>query len=370
MEIVAYRAEHVVAVRDFNARLRDGGVALFQFPESPTPAKPPNGDGREIDEEYFLAVENGSVRGGYILKHQPFWIKGQVLEVGYLTLPVSEGIINKAYRRVGIDLFVDATKRVPLQFGLGMGSMEAPFVKIMQALGARARSVPFYLRVVHPARFLHQCTYVRTSALRRNLLDVLAVTGIGGIAIKLVQATQRRSPSSDRGVGVEVVEEFEDWCEIVWARSRDEYVMAALRDSAALRTLYPKGDRYIRLKVSRGKNPIGWAVVLATQMSGNKFFGNMKVGTIVDCLAQRQDAKAIVDIATQYLERAGGVDLIVSNQSAGVWGQALLERGYLRGPSNFIFTATKELSRFLEPLDGTFDRIHLTRGDGEGPGTL
>ena len=369
MEIVAYRAGHVDAVRDFNARLRHGGVVLFQFPEAPTPVELPNRNGRDIYEEYFVAVENGSVRGGYILKYQPFWIKGQIMQIGYLTLPVSEGIINKAYRRVGIDLFVDATKRVPLQFGLGMGSMEAPFVKIMQALGAQARSVPFYVRVVHPARFLHQCTYIRTSALRKSLLDALAVTGIGGLAIRLVQATQRRFPASDPRVSVEMVDEFDDWCETVWARSRDEYVMAALRDGAALRVLYPKGDRYIRLKVLRGGNPVGWAVVLATQMSGNKFLGNMKAGTIVDCLAQRQDAKAVIDAATAYLERAG-VDLIVSNQSAGVWAQALRERGYLGGPSNFIFTASKDLGRLLEPLGETFDRIHLTRGDGEGPGTL
>ena len=369
MEIVAYRSELVEAVRDFNARLKNGGVVLFQFPESPTPVEPPNREGREIYEEYFLAVDNGSVRGGYILKHQPFWIKGQIMEIGYLTLPVSEGIINKAYRRVGIDLFVDATKRQPIQFGLGMGSMEAPFVKIMQALGAHARSVPFYFHVVHPARFLHNCTYLRTSALRKNLLDALAVTGIGGVAIGLVQATQRRSHASDGPLSVEVVDEFDDWCEALWERCKGEYVMTAVRDGAALKILYPRGDRFIRLKVLRAGSSIGWAVVLATQMFGNKYFGDMKVGTIVDCLARRQDAKMVTDVATEYLERAG-VDVIVSNQSAVAWGRALRESGYLQGPSNFIFTASKELARLLGPLDGTFDHIHLTRGDGEGPGTL
>ncbi len=369
MEIVAYRAELVDAVRDFNARLRNGGVVLFQFPESHTSLELPKRGGLEIYEEYFVAVDNEAVRGGYILKHQPFWIKGQIMQIGYLTLPLSEGIINKAYRRVGIDLFVDATKRQPLQYGLGMGSMEAPFVKIMLALGARARSVPFYFRVVRPARFLHQCTYLRTSPLRRGLLDTLAVSGIGGVAIKLVQASQRRSSASKGRLDVDVVGEFDDWCETVWARCKTDYVMAAVRDGAALRTFYPKGDRYIRLKVSRAGNPIGWTVLLATQMSGNKFFGDMKVGTIVDCLAQQQDAKAIIGAATEYLEHAG-VDVIVSNQSAVAWGRALQESGYLRGTSNFVFTASKELTPLLEPLDETFDHIHLTRGDGEGPGTL
>lgn len=371
VEIVAYRADLVPAVRDFNARLRKGGVVLFQFPESPTSARLPKLEGRETYEEYFLAVDNGSVRGGYILKHQPFWMYGQVRSIGYLQLPLSEGIINKRYGRLGMHLFLDGARRQQLLFGLGMGSMEAAFVQIMLGLGARARSVPFYFRVIHPARFLRQITYLRTSALGRGVLDALAVSGMGGAVIRLAQAAQRRTSirANRHGIVVEVVDDFADWCDPLWERCKSEYVLAAVRDGATLRILYPRGDRFIRLKVSRAGTVIGWAVVLATQMSGNKHFGDMKVGTIVDCLAESQEAEPVIAAATKFLE-GRGVDLIVSNQSAAAWCRSLRRNGYLPGPSNFIFAASKELARLLEPWDRNFSRIHLTRGDGEGPSTL
>jgi hypothetical protein len=114
---------------------------------------------------------------------------------------------------------------------------------------------------------------------------------------------------------------------------------------------------------------IGWVVMLTTQMSGHKHFGDMKVGSIVDCLALLEDARLVIEAATDYLESAG-VDLIVSNQSSHAWRQALQRTGYLSGPSNFMFLASKELTRVSEPLSPNFSRIHLNRGDGEGPTNL
>ena len=49
-------------------------------------------------------------------------------------------------------------------------------------------------------------------------------------------------------------------------------------------------------------------------------------------------------------------------------GAAALERaGFLRGPSNFIFAASKNLAKLLEPFDSAKDEIHINRGDGDGP---
>lgn len=368
LEIVAYRAKHVQVVKDLNGRLRAGGVTLFQFPESPVSWRLPKIEGRETYEEYFLACEHGCVRGGYILKHQPFWIGGRPRSVGYLQLPLSEGIVNKAHGRVGVQLFADALRKAPLLYGLGMGSMGARYVQIMVALRSKARPVPFYFRVVNAARFFREIAHLRTTTPRKRLLDALARSGAGGAALRIAQAVPSRL-FARHDHEVEVVRQFGDWCDGLWDRCRSEYAMAAVRDRATLAVVYPGSDRFIRLKVSRAGVPIGWAVVLATQMSGHKYFGDMKVGTIVDCLAARDDARPTIAAATGYLEQAGA-DVIVSNQSASSWRRAFRRSGYLRGPSNFIFAPSKALGSLLDGVGATFDRIHLTRGDGEGPSTL
>lgn len=369
LEIVTYSAEHVPAVKALNARLREGGVALFQFPESHVSWQLPKIDGRETYEEYFLARENAWVRGGYILKQQPFWINGGLRSIGYLQLPLSEGIVDRVHSRVGVYLIADATRRQPLLYALGMGSMDARYVQMMQVHGGQAHAVPFYFRVTRPTRFFRQIAYLRTTAFRKQLLDALAVSGVGGAAVRCAQAARRHRLWRDHALEVEVIRQFGDWCDGLWARCKSEYVMAALRDRATLAILYRDDDRFIRLKVSRDGVAIGWAVVLATQMCGHKYFGHMKVGTVVDCLAARNDAEPTIAAATRYLEQAG-VDVIVSNQSASTWRRALRRNGYLGGPSNFIFAASKELARLLDGVHATFDRIHLTRGDGEGPSTL
>lgn len=369
IEIVAYSAEQVQAVKALNARLREGGVTLFQFPESHVSWRLPKIHGRETYEEYFLARENGCVRGGYILKHQPFWIHDRRQSIAYLQLPLSEGIVNKAYAPVGLYVFADAYRRQPLLYGLGMGSVDSRFAQIMLARGAQARAVPFYFRVIRPNRFFRQIAYLRTTSFRRRLLDALAVSSLAGAAVRLTQTVRQRMFAPPGQLEVEVIRRFGDWCDPLWDRCRGEYVMAGVRDGATLAILYPDDDRFIRLKVSRDGVPIGWAVVLATQMCGHKHFGSMKVGTVVDCLAAAKDAEPTITVASRYLEQAGA-DIIVSNQSASTWRRAFRRNGYLSGPSNFIFAASKELARLLGGVDATLDRIHLTRGDGEGPSTL
>lgn len=198
---------------------------------------------------------------------------------------------------------------------------------------------------------------------------MLAWSGLGQAAIRLAQGVGGGASAAMRRVEMAPVDEFGEWCDPLWEQCRDEYVMSAVRDRAALRILYPSNGRFVRLKVSRAGRVIGWTVVLVKQMSANKYFGDLRVGTIVDCLARAQDADSTIRAATVFLERTG-VDLIVSNQSARWWCRALRRNGYLRGPSNFIFAPSKQLRRLLEPLDDTFHRTHLTRGDGEGPSTL
>jgi hypothetical protein len=143
--------------------------------------------------------------------------------------------------------------------------------------------------------------------------------------------------------------------------------MIAVRDSESMNVLYPAAnDRFLSYKISRGGAVLGWVVMLDTQMHDNKYFGNMRVGTIVDCLARPEDASAVVRAAMRILDDRG-VDLLVSNQSQTHWCSAFEKAGFFRGPSNFSFGVSRELNNLLSPFDSVAAEVHMTRGDGEGP---
>jgi hypothetical protein len=94
-------------------------------------------------------------------------------------------------------------------------------------------------------------------------------------------------------------------------------------------------------------------------------YGNMRVGSVIDCFALPGELFSVVRGATEILERQG-FDLILSNQSHQAWGEAFKAAGYLPGPSNFIFAASKKLAELLAPFEEVRPRMHLTRADGDG----
>ena len=96
--------------------------------------------------------------------------------------------------------------------------------------------------------------------------------------------------------------------------------MATVRDANTLRLLYPASLTHVkRLRVSRNGIPIGWAIVGIRRKDAK--FGEMRVGSIVDCWASPENATAVIRAATQSLEK-DDVDLIVSNQSHHAWCRA------------------------------------------------
>lgn len=363
-QVQAYTPDLEGAVRDFNGRLRRGGSA-FHFHESSVPGWLPPRDGQPIYEEYFLAVDGAAVRGGYALKHQPFLVQGRPAVVTNVNLPLSEGSVDPCYRAVGVQILADAIKRRPLLFALGMGSRKNAIARLLDALGFHLRHVPFYFRVVRPARFLREFQPLRGSALGRGLLDALARSGAGGL-LRAPHLLRARPLPDARGLQGEMVERFGAWADRVWDEAGRGYALAAVRDAASLDRIYPPLHRALRLKVTCGGEVAGWAVLLDTPLSGHKHFGAMRLGSVVDCLARPGREDAVARAATRELE-ARGVDLIVSNQADRAWGSALLRSGWLRGPSNFIFAASRALARELRPFGVDTARMHVNRGDGEGP---
>ncbi len=367
IRIIPYEAAMEPAVVAFNRRLAAGGVAQ-RFSESHVPGWLPPAPGRSLFFEYFLAVEDATtVRGCYALKHQDYWVGRQRESIGFIALPISEGIVNRAFAATGAQLLFHAMRRQPLIYALGLGGENEAIARIVRAAGWRLSSVPFFFRVVRPAAFLRNIRALRRSPMRAAVLDAAAFSGLGWLAFRVLDAKRRLRRGAFPNVTAEIVAEFSDWSDVVWQACAADYGYCAVRDSPALRLLYPQSNaRFLRVKISEAGRVIGWAVLLATDLRNHKHFGNMRLGSIVDAFARPHDAEKIVAAAERLL-REKKVDLIVSNQSHGNWRQALRNRGFLSGPSNFLFATSKTLTERLDSLSIAADELYVNRGDGDGP---
>jgi hypothetical protein len=372
IKIVPFTAEHEKAVRAFNARLAashlDHRLYSTRFPVSHVSKWLPKRPGRDLYQEYFIAVDEQSmVRGGYILKHQPFLLKGEPMQLVAYQLPISEGVIDRKYASVAVSLYMDALRRYPQLWGLGGGGYHTPNLRFLLKAQWQTTLVPFWFRIVHPNAFLQNIAFLRNSFSRQIALDILRYSGLGWLGIKTLKGVQgkHRRPA---GVFYETVGDFSEWADDVWDRCKNDYALIAVRNRPILDILYPAtpNSRFIRLKVMRDRQIIGWAVLLNTPMVGHRQFGNMQVGTLVDCLAKPEDARDVVACAQEVLESSGS-DLIVSNQCSHAWCQALRCCGFLRGPSNFPFLASPVFATRLQPLKELAVSFHLNRGDGDGP---
>jgi hypothetical protein len=363
--IAPYTENEIPAVKDFNGRLQTGGAPPdYVFSESPISRWLPSTAGAPVYNEFYLAVEDGVVRGTYALKHQKFSFHGEIHPVVYLHHPFSEGIVNKKYAQVGVQMLRHVMRSHPVLFALGMGGYDRPLPRMLIGLNWNHCLIPFYFRVCHPARFLRNLQALRQSKHKRFLADLGVLSGAGWIGAKTLHSVKGFRGMRARRDAV-VVEEFDEWADEVWQACAADFAMIAVRDSCVLRTLYPASNRnFIRLKVTAGGRLLGWVVVADVQKQNHPQYGDLRVGTILDGLSRPEDATAVIAAATHALINRN-VDLITSNQSHGAWTRGLEECGFFKGPSNFIFASSKGLSEMIQPFQQTVRRIHLNRGDGD-----
>ncbi|HWR52488.1 MAG TPA: hypothetical protein VN428_15355 [Bryobacteraceae bacterium] len=362
--ISPYSDDRVPAVRAFNRRIATvNGYSEFRFPESAVPDLPP-GEDRRIFQEYFLATENGDVRGAFMLRHQDFAFSGQIRRVAHYRLPMSEGVANKAYAGVALQMVRTAIQKQPLLFAIGMGGVDNPLPRFLRALGWAITAVPFYFYAIRPAAFFRHVQAVRQTAARRALADAVAMSGAGWAALRVMHRFRRGDrPGPFKW---DVVTEFSVWADELWAKCAPAYAMAAVRDSASLNILYPSNEpRFVRIRVTIDGRAAGWALLADAQMQGHKHFGGLRLGVIADCMAEPLHAPEVIAAATAALQDRG-VDLIVSNQLHGAWRAGLERAGYLGGPSNYAFAVSKQLGALVTPFEARAREIHINRGDGDG----
>ncbi len=371
IEVVPYTPDRVSAVIAFNKRMRDGGTHWGWY-EGSEDTWLPRRENIRVWREHFLAVEDGeAVRGAYALKPQEWWIAGEPVLVTDWQGPVSEGLLSRKYNTLGLRLIRDMLKRHPVLYSWGHGGDEASMLQMLRSLKWLIHPTPFCLRVVKPFRFLRHNRYLRNSPARRAALDGLAFTGLGWAGLKTLHAgiaLVRGGDARTRGLDVEEVDDFGPWADAVWERCSPRYQALGLRDAATMNALLPRGGwpACVRLRVRRDGSDLGWVVVMDNQLQDDARFGDLRVGSVIDCLADPDDAGAVIAAADRFLI-ARGVDLIASNQSHPRWTAAFEANGYVLLPGRRYFAASPELQKVLAPFDETQKGLHLTNLDGHGP---
>ena len=359
--------EWAEAVGAFNERLRGAPRGLARrFPARPSPRWAASDDGQmEVFRQYFIATHGDAVRGGYVLKNQPFHVQGNVVPVGNIQLPISEGVVNRKYALLAWRLLNDALDHSPLLYALGLGGYDRPLAKLLAAAGWRLQSVPMYACVIRASAVLRHLPPFRATRFRRAMSASLAATGLASVACASYNAICRLTPQ--RKYGVAITDEFDSSFDLLWNRTFHSYSFIGQRTSGILERLYPRNDtRFIRMRLEQDGQLAGWVVLLNTQHNNSPHFGSMRVGVIVDCLAVPSAEMSLITAATSYLAE-NGADVVISNQSDPVWRKAFLRSGYLSARSNFIFASSPELTTALSKASRPDSRLHITRGDGDGP---
>ena len=361
LAFVRYTPELDERIVEFNGRLA-AGLAEFRLQVGPEPMFAP--DAERLSMERYLAVEGNAVRGGVDLQVQPFYVEGETCTVANMQLPLSEGIVDRRYAHVGMWLIRHVLRRHPRCFALGMGGEERPLPRLLGAMGFAVWSVPFFFMVANVSRAVHELPTLGSPSARRIASTLLRITGVGAVASKGWRARSAWRTSGVQGIAAHQVDDWNGWADTLWEQARRSFSVVAVRDTRALRALFPTSDpRFPGLRLEEGGRTIGWAVIGLTQMVDNPHFGNLNVGTIVDALTLPGREAAAVRVATRsLLDR--GVDVVVTNQSHPAWCAACRHCGFLGARSNYVLATSPTL--LARSVEIGAHRVQFTRGDGDG----
>jgi hypothetical protein len=327
-------------------------------------------EGFPIHRRMIIAEDGQEVRAAMMLCHHNIFIHSDSRDFCWTKMPLSEGIIDVKYSLAIIQVMKKAMDYQPFLMGLGAGTHKSEGYRFFAKLRWRCQSVPFFFYPVRVSNVLRDLSYLKSNPRLRFGALMGVYSGVGACVSGLL-ALRRKLFTSLSGFEVSGVESFDGWADRIFARSISEYPVAIRSDATSLNIVYPPDDhRYIRLRVcrKRAKHDVGWIVVASKQMSDNHYFGDLKVGTLVDGFGQLEDVPALVAAGLSHLVGIG-VDIIVANFSHEAWGEACRKSGMFSGPSNFHIFVSPKGGPVLEescPLHQT----HLARGHSDGMDNL
>jgi hypothetical protein len=361
--IRAMLPEDAESIREFNSRLEKAGIT-FAFPVGSLELMQKDPGVEAPYQAAYVLSDGSAVRGGYILKSEQVFVGGQSLSVGNYQLPLSEGIVDRKYAMVGVQLIKDALGRQSRLYCLGMGNTDRPLPRLLSKLGWTVSKVPFLFRIEDARKFTQEIRWLRRGAGLRFLLDFARNTGALAGIVGWTRLHRRvfgsRTPA---GVSFAEVPDFSEEIDELFFKVRGDYGLMCDRRAAAMRERLPaKDSKLLRIVLRRTGKVAGWVVVSISQLSSHTQFGNMKLGCIVDGLAGLPDVGLLVREACRRLEKAR-CDLLVSNQTHPVWIASLRRQGFYQGPSNFILALSPPLAASRAGVSS----VHFNRADGDGP---
>jgi hypothetical protein len=355
-----FAESHLPAVREFNRRMTEAHAPSdFLLPTEMKASRKAVGD--PIQWTQYVVLDEEFVRGGLLAMQQPAWLNGQLIRAVNYQSPLSEGIADPKHSMVGMQMVKFMQKQADAVFMVGMGAIDRPLPKLLMASGWSVRPVPFLFRVHRAGRFLSELQMLRASATKNVAAQVARFTGLGAAGL----AYKQRVRVSVRG-SIRQIDGWGDWADEVWAQCREHCSFAVLRDRRTLESLYPATDKRTRIfLIDCDGQAIGWSVCFKAEMKNHRHFGNMQVGSILDCMAA-PDAMATVATLTDRELGSQGVDLVVMNHSHQAWVEAFHKAGFLDGPSNYMLGMSKKLTDAVRAVTDGEARVHATRGDGDG----
>ncbi len=358
IRIVPLGDREVEEARAFNARMEAAGAPGDFISDRPGPS------GGGIVRQQYVALD-GRVHGGVLECAYPAWLNGAEMTAYNYQSPISEGIIDRRYGLVAVLLIKFMHQQGRHLFMVGMGA-DTRLPRLMTASGWVVRSVPFLFRVHQASRLLAEMPLLRSSRVRAMGATLLAASGAGRLGAGLLQGKGLGARLATRDYSIGPLEEWGGWADELWERFLPHCSFAVQRNRRALAEMYPTSDdRVLRFVVKRRGRIVGWSACLNTQMVGSLHFGNLRVATILDAVAPPESMEATIALTDGRL-RSVGADLVVSNQAHGRWQEAFRACGFLEGPSNYQFAASRALAEEIGSQAEGGLRVHLNRGDAEG----
>ncbi len=362
MKIIPYNEASLEEIKAFNHRMKKGGSA-YKIPEEFESERFSESGNSLIDRECFLALDGNTVRGGYTLKYQDYRITQKDGRLALMQPPVSEELVDSSFRGIGKQLIEKLANRESMLLVSGIRREGHLGTELFREMEWPVLEIPFYYKIRSAFGFLRNISYLRDNIFKEIGFDLAASSGLGWLGIKLLNLFKYRKTLRIEDSNSEMVDAFGQWADDLWKVSRNGYIMSAVRDSNLLNRLYPSSDdRFIRLRVSFGKNNVGWAVLLSVQLEDHNSYGSMKLGSIVNCLSLPGFEEYVIEESTKILKTLD-VDLIVTNQSYKSWRRAMNNCGFMHGPSNYFIAMSPPLVRLLDPLQKHQDLIHINRAD-------
>ena len=364
-----FLAEHVEQVRRLNARLRAGGVDPgFLLPEDAGPQYPGDPLEKKPDAPFtkrqFLAIEDENVRGGFLLQEQPCEIAGETHWCANIQMPISEGLVDRKFSYVATRMLQLLLRDRPFVFAVGMGSLEAPFAKLLSAMKWRVALVPFRFYVLRPARFLREIQSLHSSRSRALAANIGVWSGLGILTILALQRVRTRSIV---GLIPDRICQWGDQSSLLWSQYRAVCSFGAVRDGRTLPFFLDLSDsRLSAYRLADREGVVrGWIVLQVSAMRKNKYFGSLCVATLIDAVCEPGLERATVRAALACA-RDQEADVMVTNQLHRHWLDASDDNGFWRGPSNYVLATSPQLTQRISSVDPGFTSVHLARSDGDG----